>query len=280
MNANTRTGDSGFTLVELLVVIAVTAMLAVLVLPALAMSNDRGQGARCLGNLRQLQKAWLTYAGDNRDKTVPIGANWNTPGTPADWVKYWCGGTMSDFNNCTNLLPLKDGLLYGYVGTVNVYKCPADSSTQTDALNTPLGVSGAAPRVRSVSVSQVFSPDPIWLPSPPYRAYAQISQIVKPADTWVFIDEGTKSINDSSFAVVMAPPSATSAEEPDYPSINHGGASGMSFADGHSIIHKWLSPLTCTPPSMSQYGPAQQISSDPIFVKDMIWLSSETTVHQ
>jgi hypothetical protein len=235
-----------------------------------------------MSNLKQLQLAWQMYCGDNKDKVVLTDSNWNTPGAATEWAQYWCGGTMSDYFNCTNLFTLTDGLLYPYVGTVNVYKCPADVSTQQDARNAASSGRGSAPRVRSMSCSQVFAPAAAstWLPSSLYRVYAKSAQIVKPADTWVYIDQATKSIDDGAFANVIAPPTSTSADEPDYPAGFHNGAGGLSFSDGHAIIHKWQSPLTYTPWNVVlPDGPSEQFSSNPQFVRDMIWFSSETTVH-
>jgi prepilin-type N-terminal cleavage/methylation domain-containing protein len=55
----------GFTLVELLVVIAVIAVLAALLLPVLAQGKARGKGAGCLNNLRQIGLATQMYADEN-----------------------------------------------------------------------------------------------------------------------------------------------------------------------------------------------------------------------
>ena len=58
----------GFTLVELLVVVAIVAILASLLLPALARAKERGRRAVCLNNLSQLLKSCTMYAMDNDDK--------------------------------------------------------------------------------------------------------------------------------------------------------------------------------------------------------------------
>ena len=50
----------GFTLVELLVVIAVIVILIALLLPALGSAREKGRQARCQSQLAQLHKAWTT----------------------------------------------------------------------------------------------------------------------------------------------------------------------------------------------------------------------------
>jgi len=56
-----------FTLVELLVTIAIIAILAGLLLPALSRASENGKRTSCAGNLRQINLAIRLYAGDNSD---------------------------------------------------------------------------------------------------------------------------------------------------------------------------------------------------------------------
>ena len=57
----------GFTLVELLVVIAVIAILASLLLPALASAKEKGRVTICRSNMRQLGLGMAMYLQDNND---------------------------------------------------------------------------------------------------------------------------------------------------------------------------------------------------------------------
>jgi len=56
-----------FTLVELLITLAVIAILAASLLPSLATGRNRGRSAQCASNLRQWGLAFLLYAEDNDD---------------------------------------------------------------------------------------------------------------------------------------------------------------------------------------------------------------------
>ena len=55
-----------FTLIELLIVIAIIAILAAMLLPALSRARDRGKASRCNGSLRQIMLAGIQYSNDNR----------------------------------------------------------------------------------------------------------------------------------------------------------------------------------------------------------------------
>jgi hypothetical protein len=82
--------ESGFTRTDLAAGIAAVMVVAVLVLPGLARSNNGSSRAVCFNNLRQLGMAMTMYAGDNRDYLAycnldsgyPYGSGWlYGPGT-------------------------------------------------------------------------------------------------------------------------------------------------------------------------------------------------------
>src|SRR5215469_15316711 len=59
-----------FTLLELVVILAVLMLLVVMVLPALGRSGLNSRAFQCLNNSRQLCAAWRMYADDNQDRMV------------------------------------------------------------------------------------------------------------------------------------------------------------------------------------------------------------------
>jgi prepilin-type N-terminal cleavage/methylation domain-containing protein/prepilin-type processing-associated H-X9-DG protein len=71
------TRSTGFTLVELLVVIAVISILAALLFPALSNAMERSRRIKCSNNLLQIDLALRMYADSNNDKFPQMTAgNW------------------------------------------------------------------------------------------------------------------------------------------------------------------------------------------------------------
>ncbi len=74
---------NSFTLIELMVTIAIIAILAALLLPTLGMAREKAMQIKCASNMKQLKMTVDNYADDYDDYLLPSGIK--TPDTTLAW---------------------------------------------------------------------------------------------------------------------------------------------------------------------------------------------------
>jgi prepilin-type N-terminal cleavage/methylation domain-containing protein/prepilin-type processing-associated H-X9-DG protein len=102
-----------FTLIELLIVIAIIAILAAILFPVFARARENARRASCQSNLKQIGLASMQYSQDYDERFVPASA---------------CG----DANPPCNVDIRWPQLLDPYTKNKQIYKCPSTTFTWDD----------------------------------------------------------------------------------------------------------------------------------------------------
>ena len=294
-----KTGAGGFTLLELVVVIATIAVLVALLLPALAGTRPNTQAFQCLENQRQLILAWQMYAQDNSDILPPNDYPYQTSAPRDGTIRNWVFGTMYLIMDAIDAPGLGQGIqvnpaltsLALYITNPATYKCPADITLfqghvrqRSVSMNSAVGTvwwsdsnhHGTAPPGSALGGG--------WLTGTynnsqtTYRTYGKTSSftVPGPSSTWVIADENPNTIDDASLAVSMAQILI------GFPANSHGGGAGLAFADGHTEIHKWVDVFLMLPTTLnllnasSEVGaPVSKFMSGPS--QDLAWIQPRTS---
>src|SRR5262249_35356121 len=129
----TQNATDAFTVIELLVVVAVLALVVCLLATAQAGSRSNFQGAICLNNLKQLMAAFTMYTHDFNDMFPPnpdlvthvAGGSW-IPDNESGWMPVGMPG-ISDAGNPDLLKDPKLNLRAPYTRTnISLFRCPFD----------------------------------------------------------------------------------------------------------------------------------------------------------
>jgi len=212
-----------------LVVIAIIAILAGMLLPALSKAKAKAQGIHCMNSLRQVAQGWQMYALDNKEIALgPLSAS----GQPG-----WLDGTYDQAPDGVSESILAKSPTWSYIKSKDAFHCAADRSV--------LRWQGRLqPRVISYAANCFLGPASGWVTTSgqgQYRSMNKTSDMVGrgPTDIYIMLDEHENSINDAHFDPFESLIRYNNNPWLDAVSGRHGNACGVSFADGHSVIHKW-----------------------------------------
>lgn len=210
-----RHRQAAFSLLEVLVVVAIIALLAAVLLPSLSASRQRAAAVACLANMRQMGLALHMYAQNHRGRLVSGGlSHGGAPTTPALEARSWFHTMNREY---------RDRL---------VARCQGDRSPYW---TTPL--SGTEPpsfRRVSYAVNDYLTGD-----VPGWEEYNLMQRVRRPATTVVFAELA----GDTPWAVGDHFHVELWLLNPRYEAglqmglDRHLGKANYTFVDGHAATH-------------------------------------------
>ena len=229
-----------FTLIELLMVIAIIGILASLLVGGIAQAKMRAHRITCLNNQRQLLVVWQKVAGDHADRLVvnsnPIGS-----ATPVTTNVPWAsGGTHQFYATVTNEIFLTD---------------PSYSAFAYAKLNPRLYRCGAVKHnIQGVSMTRHYSMNPFMGPQQAssfnaprgFEAYQRTHDITQPTERLVFSEMNPYIICTTAIRInAMTADTNGVVDSGDFatlPGFPHGKVTQVSYADGRVEPQKMLTP--------------------------------------
>ena len=107
---------TAFTLIELLLVVAIISLLVSILVPFLSSSRENAKNVQCSSQLRQLGMSFTMYASDYKGRVMPLAYADNDPAI------YWWG------TNNMNSVDHTKGFVWPYLqsplGAKTVFECP------------------------------------------------------------------------------------------------------------------------------------------------------------
>lgn len=208
---------TGFTLVELLIVVAIIAMLAAMLLPALREAREKSKTISCQNNLKQLAAASFLYCGDYNDWLPHSGG---ASATTLDGIYVCWKALLAPYLGITELSRYK--LEHG------IFNCPTQKNVCT---NTGYGANGFYGGYGWNWQYLGYRDDPVYKP-----AWCKLASISKPSLTIEIGDTSDYYYTDNSSAGVCF--YLYSYSNIEYTGNRHNNGGSYAWADGHVTYNK------------------------------------------
>jgi len=222
----------GFTLVELLVIVAVLALLGASLLPSVAALRAKAAQARCANNLRILGAAWNTCADDYGGWLLPasfpskevVGLPEGCPSNAVQPGIWW--------SKLAGYLPPE-----AFQGNQNVFSCPGDAKPVKANLNAkPLLLSYGYPDY----FGYPYESNPQWATCNAYGLHRR-KNTKKPGATPVLIEmadypggkDSGSSISEHKNSRMIVQAGGYGRELSAWMAFRHCGLANVLFDDGH-----------------------------------------------
>ncbi len=216
-----------FTLVELLVVIAVIAILVALLLPALSLAMKRARQIHCVNNVRQLGLGLQEFVSDNHIYPLFVDAQYDK------------NGFATNYNNWADNVGHQLGYNYSFNSNFwasGIWVCPSISSSwiQNGFQSYGYNAFGVGTNLDSLGLGGHYGfahaqPGKISVTKPPVSA----SDIVNPSDMMAIADgfdgNGSQLFQD----MFWRHDSYFGFHETTTSDARHQGKANVAFCDGH-----------------------------------------------
>jgi len=224
-----------FSLVEVLVVISVTALLMAILMPVLAAASSQARSAVCRSNLRQLVLANIGYTAENAGFFVPAASDlWNNSG-----YHRW-HGVRDSLNEPFD--PLR-GPLVRYLADGKVKQCPQRVEFVTGQdwdINFEQGCGGYGYNMPYLG-SRLWQSGYSYGDEEAYTRTTRFSEVARPGETLMFADTAFYQHNQYMIEYSFAEPrfwifnGQLLTNSYPLPSIHfrHKGRTHVGWVDGH-----------------------------------------------
>ncbi len=208
-------GSAAFTLIEVLVVLAIVAMLVGILLPTLASARTSARSVTCLSQMKQIGAATLLYAQDHQNQ-LPRSSHSALAHRVMPWGYALC--------------PYLAGFVYtgpdaSWENLFNgLYRCPQDDRRQAWSYGKNVWF----------ELSSAESGDVQGMSAGP--TYPTSDQVPQPSATVIYGELATASMGDHLMAHFWR-----MGGSPEVDATRHGSTSNYVFVDGHAESRRFES---------------------------------------